>query len=87
LESGEPDEEEAEEKLRRAGADALFEPTPWPATGWRRRFCGPHVFQFFDVAMFNPAADAVISGGDYLIVMREPGNLGSLESMIAAGAR
>ncbi len=37
--------------------------------------------------LFNPAADAVVSGGDYLIVMGEPGNLRSLESMIAAGAR
>jgi voltage-gated potassium channel len=37
--------------------------------------------------LFNPVADAVISGGDYLMVMGEPGNLRSLESMIAAGAR
>jgi voltage-gated potassium channel len=129
-------EEEAEEKLRRAGADALF--APYTMAGYRlaQAVLRPHVFQFFDVAtksagldvdveqvrvpessefaarsleqtgirrdlgvivlgirksdgrmQFNPAAETVISGGDYLIVMGEPGNLRNLESMISAGAR
>jgi voltage-gated potassium channel len=129
-------EEEAEAKLRRAGADALF--APYTMAGYRlaQAVLRPHVFQFFDVAtksvgldvdveqvrvpessefaarslgqtrigrdlgvivlgirksdgrmLFNPAAETVITGGDYLIVMGEPGNLRNLESMIAAGAR
>jgi voltage-gated potassium channel len=128
-------EEEAEEKLRRAGADALF--APYTMAGYRlaQAVLRPHVFQFFDVAnksvgldvdvgqirvpessefaarsleqtrirrdlgvivlgirkpdgsmLFNPAAETVISGGDYLIVMGERGNLRNLENMISAGA-
>lgn len=129
-------EEEAEEKLRRAGADALF--APYTTAGYRlaQAVLRPHVFQFFDVAtrsmgldvdieqvrvpessgfasrsleqtrirhdlgvivlgirksdghmMFNPAAETVISGGDYLIVMGKPGDLRTLESMVSTGAR
>jgi voltage-gated potassium channel len=129
-------EEEAEEKLRRAGADALF--APYTMAGYRlaQAVLRPHVFQFFDVAtksmgldvdveqvrvpetsefaarsleqasirrelgvivlgirksdgsmLFNPAAETMISGGDYLIVMGEPANLRTLENMISAGAR
>lgn len=128
-------EEDAEEKLRRAGADALF--APYTTAGYRlaQAVLRPHVFQFFDVAtrsmgldvdieqvrvpessefaersleqtrirhdlgvivlgirksdgrmMFNPAAEAIISGGDYLIVMGKPGNLRNLESLVSAGA-
>jgi len=128
-------EEEAEEKLRRAGADALF--APYTMAGYRlaQAVLRPHVFEFFDVAtksvgldvdvgqirvpelsefatrsleqtrirrdlgvivlgirkpdgsmLFNPAAETVISGGDYLIVMGERGNLQNLETMISAGA-
>jgi len=129
-------EEEAEQKLRRAGADALF--APYTMAGYRlaQAVLRPHVFQFFDVAtkgmgfdvdieqvrvpessefasrslgqtrirrdlgvivlgirkadgamLFNPAAETVISGGDYLIVMGEPSNLRALEHMVSAGAR
>jgi len=43
-------EEEAEEKLRRAGADALF--APYTTAGYRlaQAVLRPHVFQFFDLA-------------------------------------
>src|SRR5208282_4509180 len=43
-------EEEAEEKLRRAGADALF--APYSTSGYRlaQAVLRPHVFQFFDLA-------------------------------------
>ena len=128
-------EEEAEEKLRRAGADALF--APYTMAGYRlaQAVLRPHVFQFFNVAakgmgfdvdveqvrvpessgfasrsleqtrirrdlgvivlgirkadgvmLFNPAAETVISGGDYLIVMGEPSNLRTLESIMSVGA-
>ena len=127
-------EEEAEQKLRRAGADALF--APYTMAGYRlaQAVLRPHVFQFFDVAtkgmgldvdveqvrvpessgfasrsleqtrirrdlgvivlgirkadgamLFNPAAETVISGGDYLIVMGEPANLRTLEHIVSAG--
>ena len=33
-------EEGAEEKMRRAGADAVFAPYSSPATAWRSRYCG-----------------------------------------------
>jgi len=129
-------EEEAEEKLRRAGADALF--APYTTAGYRlaQAVLRPHVFQFFDLAtkgmgfdvdieqvrvpessgfasrsleqtrirhdlgvivlgirkldgamLFNPAAETVIQGGDYLIVMGEPANLRTLENMMSLGAR
>lgn len=129
-------EEEAEEKLRRAGADAVF--APYTAAGYRlaQAVLRPHVFQFFDVAtrsmgldvdieqvrvpevsefssrslqqtgirrelgvivlairksdgrmLFNPPAETVISGGDFLIVMGEPKNLRTLENMMSVGAR
>ncbi len=127
-------EEEAEEKLRRAGADALF--APYTTAGYRlaQAVLRPHVFQFFDLAtkgmgfdvdieqvrvpeasefaarsieqmrirhdlgvivlgirksdgamLFNPAAETVISGGDFLIVMGEPANLRTLENMMSVG--
>ena len=129
-------EEEAEEKLRRAGADAVF--APYTVAGYRlaQAVLRPHVFQFFDVAtrsmgldvdieqvrvpevsefssrslqqtgirrelgvivlairksdghmMFNPPAETVISGGDFLIVMGEPKNLRTLENMMSVGVR
>ena len=129
-------EEEAEQKLRRAGADALF--APYTMAGYRlaQAVLRPHVFQFFDLAtkgmgfdvdieqvrvpessgfasrsleqtrirhdlgvivlgirkldgamLFNPAAETVIQGGDYLIVMGEPANLRTLENLVLAGAR
>ncbi len=129
-------EEEAEEKLRRAGADAVF--APYTTAGYRlaQAVLRPHVFQFFDVAtknlgldvdieqvrvpeaseftsrsleqmrirrelgvivlairksdgsmLFNPPAETLILGGDHLIVMGEPKNLRTLESMISVAAR
>jgi voltage-gated potassium channel len=129
-------EEEAEQKLRRAGADALF--APYTTAGYRlaQAVLRPHVFQFFDLAtkgmgfdvdieqvrvpessefasrsleqtrirhdlgvivlgirkldgamLFNPAAETVIQGGDYLIVMGEPANLRTLENLVMVGAR
>ena len=129
-------EEEAEQKLRRAGADALF--APYTTAGYRlaQAVLRPHVFQFFDLAtkgmgfdvdieqvrvpessgfatrsleqtrirhdfgvivlgirkldgtmLFNPAAETVIQGGDYLIVMGEPASLRTLENLVVAGAR
>jgi voltage-gated potassium channel len=129
-------EEEAEEKLRRAGVDALF--APYTTAGYRlaQAVLRPHVFQFFDLAtngmgfdvdieqvrvpessgfasrsleqtrirhdlgvivlgirkldgamLFNPAAETVIQGGDYLIVMGEPANLRKLENLVLVGAR
>jgi voltage-gated potassium channel len=125
-------EEEAEDKLRRAGADAVF--APYTTAGYRlaQAVLRPHVFQFFDVAtksmgldvnieqvrvpesseyvsrsleqtnirrdlgvivlairkgdgrmLFNPPAETVISGGDHLIVMGEPGNLRTLENAMS----
>ena len=129
-------EEEAEQKLRRAGADALF--APYTTAGYRlaQAVLRPHVFQFFDLAtkgmgfdvdieqvrvpessgfasrsleqtrirhdlgvivlgirksdgamLFNPAAETVIQGGDFLIVMGEPANLRKLENLVLVGAR
>src|SRR5579864_7403347 len=129
-------EEEAEQKLRRAGADAVF--APYTAAGYRlaQAVLRPHVFQFFDFAtknmgldvnieqvrvpeasefaartlgqaqirrdlgvivlairkadgnmLFNPPAETVISVGDHLIVMGEPGNLRTLEDTIAGVTR
>jgi voltage-gated potassium channel len=129
-------EEEAEAKLQRAGADAVF--APYTIAGYRlaQAVLRPHVFHFFDVAtrsmgldvdveqvrvietsefasrsleqtrirrdlgvivlairksdghmLFNPPAETVLSGGDHLIVMGEPKNLRSLETMMSAGVR
>ena len=127
-------EEEAEVKLRHAGADAVF--APYTTAGYRlaQAVLRPHVFHFFDVAtrsmgldvdieqvrvpessefasrslqqtsirrelgvivlairksdgsmVFNPPADSVISAGDHLIVMGEPKNLRTLETLISVG--
>jgi voltage-gated potassium channel len=124
-------EEEAESKMRRAGADVVF--APYTATGLRlaQAVLRPHVSQFLDFTtknlglkvaieqvrvaessavvsktieelrlrrefgvivlairkadaemIFNPSADARISGGDHLIVMGEPSNLRRLESLL-----
>jgi len=53
-------EEEAEEKLRRAGADAVF--TPYTTAGYRlaQAVLRPHVFQFFDIATKSMGLDVVI---------------------------
>jgi voltage-gated potassium channel len=53
-------EEEAEEKLRRAGADAVF--APYTAAGYRlaQAVLRPHVFQFFDFATKNMGLDVDI---------------------------
>ncbi|HTT64461.1 MAG TPA: potassium channel protein [Bryobacteraceae bacterium] len=53
-------EEEAEEKLRRAGAGAVF--TPYSTAGYRlaQAVLRPHVFQFFDVATRNMGLDVNI---------------------------
>src|SRR5882762_1986126 len=53
-------EEEAEEKLRRAGADAVF--APYTAAGYRlaQAVLRPHVFQFFDFATKNVGLDVDI---------------------------
>lgn len=129
-------EAEAEEKLRRAGADALFAPYTTAGQRLAQAVLRPHVFQFFDLAMkgtgfdvdieqvrvpessgfaarsleqmrirrdlgvivlgirkadgamlFNPAAETVICGGDYLIVMGEPANLRTLENMMSLGVQ
>jgi voltage-gated potassium channel len=127
-------EEEAEAKLQRAGADAVF--APYTIAGYRlaQAVLRPHVFHFFDVAtrsmgldvdveqvrvietsefashspeqthirrdlgvivlairksdghmLFNPPAETILLGGDHLIVMGEPKNLRSLETMMSAG--
>jgi voltage-gated potassium channel len=125
-------EEGAEEKMRRAGADAVF--APYSITGHRlaQSLLRPHVVQFLDFTtkevgedvsieqvqvagnsemvnrtiremqlrkevgvivlairnadgsmVFNPPADTAVGGGDYLIVMGRPGNLRSLENLLA----
>ncbi|HKX00668.1 MAG TPA: NAD-binding protein [Bryobacteraceae bacterium] len=53
-------EEEAEEKLRRAGADAVF--APYTTAGFRlaQAVLRPHVFQFFDVATKSLGLDVNI---------------------------
>ena len=53
-------EEEAEEKLRRAGADAVF--APYTVAGYRlaQAVLRPHVFQFFDVAARSMGLDVDI---------------------------
>lgn len=125
-------EEDAEQKLRRVGADVVF--TPSHITGYRlaQSLLRPQVSEFLafttqniglnasieqvavsahsEVAgkslaqmqvrrefgvivlairraggemQFNPPADAVLAGGDCLIVMGEPGNLRNLEKLLA----
>jgi voltage-gated potassium channel len=125
-------EEGAEEKMRRAGADAVF--APYSITGHRlaQSLLRPHVVQFLDFGtkdvgediaieqvrvseasqmaaktiremqlgrdvgvivmairksdghmIFNPPADTGVHGGDYLIVMGRPGNLRTLETLLA----
>jgi len=53
-------EEEAEEKLRRAGADAVF--APYTTAGYRlaQAVLRPHVFHFFDVATRSMGLDVDI---------------------------
>jgi voltage-gated potassium channel len=53
-------EEEAEEKLRRAGADAFF--APYTTAGYRlaQAVLRPHVFQFFDLATKSMGFDVDI---------------------------
>lgn len=50
-------EEEAEQKMRRAGADAVF--APYTIAGFRlaQAMLRPHVFQFFDLATANVGLD------------------------------
>jgi voltage-gated potassium channel len=125
-------EQEAEQKLRRVGADVVF--TPYSITGYRlaQSLLRPQVSEFLDFTtqniglnvsieqvavaarsevvgkslaqmqvrrelgvivlairrasgemQFNPPADAVIAGGDCLIVMGEPGSLRNLEKLLA----
>jgi voltage-gated potassium channel len=125
-------EEDAEQKLRRAGADTVFAPYSHAGQQLALSLLRPHVVQFLDVAtksigldvgleqlrvsegseyaskslrqvqfrrdlgtivlairradgqmLFNPPADAVIEGGDFLIVMGEYDSLRKLESMLA----
>jgi voltage-gated potassium channel len=126
-------EEEAEEKLRRAGADTVFAPYTHAGHRLAQALIRPHVFQFLDFTtkgmgldvvieqvrvaegsefastslkqmqirrdlgvivlairrgggemLFNPPAEAVIEGGDYLIVMGEQETLQALEQRLAA---
>jgi len=53
-------EEEAESKLRHAGADAVF--TPYTSAGYRlaQAVLRPHVYQFFDLATKNVGLDVDI---------------------------
>ena len=125
-------EEEAEAKLRRAGADTVFAPYTNAGHQWALSLVRPHVVQFLDVAtktvgldvcleqmpvaatselaskslkqvqirrdlgvivlairrgdgemVFNPPAEAVIEGGDFLIVMGEHESLRKLETLLA----
>jgi voltage-gated potassium channel len=122
-------EEEAEHKLRRAGADTVL--APYSITGSRlaQAILRPHVFQFLDFAslgmnvgieqvrvadncayaskslvqmqirrdigvivlairkadgsmIFNPDAETVVSGGDYLIAMGAADQLRKLERVL-----
>lgn len=122
-------EEQAEQKMRLAGADYVF--APYDMTGYRmaQALMKPHVFQFIDFTsksmgldvsmeqvrvgaylqsrtlgelqihreigvivlairkadgrmVFNPPADALLDGGDYLVVMGEAINLQKLESLV-----
>jgi voltage-gated potassium channel len=127
-------EEEAEAKLRRAGADAVFR--PYNITGFRlaQAILRPYVFEFLDFTsstvdmglnigieqvhvgegsefsskslrdmqirrdlgvivlairkadghmLFNPPADALVEGGDHLVVMGDPDRVRHLERVFA----
>jgi voltage-gated potassium channel len=125
-------EEDAENKLRRAGADTVFAPYTHAGHQLALSLVRPHVVQFLDVAtgnigldvnleqvrvserselvskslkqiqvrrdlgvivlairkargemIFNPPAEAVLDGGDYLVVMGEHENLRKLEAVLA----
>ena len=125
-------EESAEQKLRRAGADAVFAPYKQAGHRLAQALIRPHVLQFLDFTtqtagpdivieqvrvveksefdsmslmqmqirretgvivlairraggemLFNPPAEAVIHGGDYLVVMGEQENLHLLEQRLA----
>jgi voltage-gated potassium channel len=125
------DQEEAESKLRRAGADTVFAPYTNAGHQLAASLLRPHVVQFLDQTtggigldvgieqvrvaescelvskslkqlqlrrdlgvivlairkadgqmQFNPPADAVIAGGDYLIVMGEHEHLRALEALL-----
>ncbi|MGD0014069.1 MAG: potassium channel protein [Bryobacteraceae bacterium] len=124
-------EEDAEDKLRRAGADTIFAPYTNAGHQLALALVRPHVVQFLDVAtgnigldvnleqvrvserselvskslkqiqvrrdlgvivlairkargemIFNPPAEAVLDGGDYLVVMGEHENLRKLEAVL-----
>jgi voltage-gated potassium channel len=128
-------EEEAEEKLRRAGADTVFAPSTNAGHQLALSLVRPHVVQFLDVAsrhvgldvgleqvrvaagselaskslkqlqlrrdlgvivlairkadgqmLFNPPAEAVLEGGDFLVVMGEHEQLRKLETLLAGAA-
>ena len=126
-------EEEAESKMRRAGADAVY--LPYSMTGYRlaQAIVRPHVFEFLDITStsrmglnvgmeqvrvdngcalagkslrdlqlrreigvivlairrltgamdFNPPADALLNGGDVLIVMGKSEDVRKLEETLA----
>ncbi|MEP7367878.1 MAG: potassium channel protein [Acidobacteriota bacterium] len=126
-------EEEAESKMRRAGADAVY--MPYSMTGYRlaQAIVRPHVFEFLDITStsrmglnvgmeqvrvddhcalagkslrdlqlrreigvivlairrltgamdFNPPADALLNGGDVLIVMGKAEDVRKLEETLA----
>ncbi|MGD0199225.1 MAG: potassium channel protein [Bryobacteraceae bacterium] len=125
-------EEDAEDKLRRAGADTVFAPYTNAGHQLALALVRPHVVQFLDGAtgnigldvnleqvrvserselvskslkqiqvrrdlgvivlairkargemIFNPPAEAVLDGGDYLVVMGEHENLRKLEAVLA----
>jgi voltage-gated potassium channel len=125
-------EEEAEQKLRRAGADTVFAPYTNAGHQLALSLVRPHVVQFLDAAtksigldvcleqmrvsegsemvskslkqmqlrrdlgvivlairkakgemLFNPPAEAVLEGGDYLIVMGEHEHVRKLEVLLA----
>jgi voltage-gated potassium channel len=124
-------EEEAEQKMHRAGADFVFAPYNLVGHRMAQAMTRPHVAQFIDFTtrnmgldvgieqlrvgehsdfasrslqqlqfrrelgvivlairradgamQFNPPAEAVIAGGDYLIVMGEPQSLRRVEQML-----
>jgi voltage-gated potassium channel len=125
-------EEDAEDKLRRAGADTVFAPYTNAGHQLALSLVRPHVVQFLDVAtknvgldvgleqmrvaersemvskslkqmqlrrdlgvivlairkadgtmIFNPPAEAVLQGGDFLIVMGEHEHVRKLEALLA----
>ena len=127
-------EEEASEKLRRAGADVVFAPYIKAGHQLAQSLLKPHVVEFLDLAtqgvgpdismeqllvdrhssvagkslaetrirrehgvivlairksegqmLFNPPAEALIAGGDYLIVMGKSDGLEHMEKLLSAG--